>query len=109
MKLQISLSFKTACMALAAFSLLSCECTRTADGVVLDEKSLLPIDSVLVKGVVNVYNQEYTDSTGRYFMTTGMTGAVGGCPDIKISFSKEGYQSLTLTNPDDDNVYMKKK
>ena len=86
----------------------SCECSRTADGNVLDESTQFPIDSVLVKGIEKVYNNMYTDSTGRYFMTTGMTGAVGGCPDVKISFSKEGYHEQTLVNPE-GNVYLKKK
>lgn len=106
MKLLTLLSFKAGCLAFTSFLLLSCECTRTGEGVVLDETTHLPIDSVLVKGIDKVYNEIYTDSTGSYFMTTGMTGAVGGCPDIKISFSKVGYHSQILVNPN-GNVYLK--
>lgn len=86
----------------------SCECRRTADGTVLDESTQLPIDSVKVKGIEKVYHEMYTDSSGKYFMTTGMMGAVGGCPDIKISFSKEGYHEQTLVNPE-GKVFLKAK
>ncbi|WP_417264660.1 hypothetical protein [Brumimicrobium sp.] len=86
----------------------SCECDRKVSGTVLDMATQLPIDSVLVKGVESVYYEYYTDSSGKYFMTTGMTDAVGGCPDIKISFSKEGYHEETLVNPE-GKVFLKAK
>lgn len=109
MKLETLLSFKVGCLIFATLSFLSCECSRIGDGIVLDETTHLPIDSVLVKGIENIYSQTYTDSSGSYFITTGMIGAVNGCPDIKISFSKDGYYDLTVVNPGEDNIYMKKK
>ncbi|PKR80200.1 hypothetical protein CW751_11090 [Brumimicrobium salinarum] len=95
-------------IALCALLLISCECRRTASGNVLDISTKLPIDSVFVKGIERVYNEYYTNSEGEYYMTTGMIGAVGGCPSITISFSKEGYYEKTLINPNGD-VYLMKK
>ncbi len=109
MKLRTSLSFKTACMALAAFSLLSCECRRSANGQILDESTLLPLDSVNVKGLSVLFNEDVSDSAGNYILGSTMTGTVGGCPDLKVTYSKEGYETLTMTNPDDEIIYMKKK
>lgn len=108
MNLTNVLTVKAGCLVFLTFSFVACECTRTADGVVLDETTQLPLDSVLVQGIEKVYNQDYTDSTGSYFMTTGMTGAIGGCPDIKMSFSKEGYKTQVLVNPN-GNVFLKSK
>ena len=109
MKFQSILLHKAAFLTLLFIPLFSCECNRTAHGLVLDKTTQLPIDSVLVKGLESVYYDSYSDETGNYFMTTGMIGAVGGCPDMKISFSKEGYYDITVVNPGEDIIYMIKK
>lgn len=86
----------------------SCECSRQAKGLVLDETTQEPLDSVLVEALTITKYGVYSDSLGSYFISSGMTGAVGGCPDYEVSFSKEGYHSQTLVNPD-GNVYLKAK
>jgi hypothetical protein len=72
---------------------ISCDCLVHIQGVVVDSKTRLPIDSVLVKGDVYCYTCDlediYTDSLG-HFEYNSMVG--GFCPKSTLSFEKEGYE-----------------
>lgn len=81
----------------------SCEGYRTADGIVKDAVSNMPLDSVLVK--VETGTQEMlTDSTGTFDVHNRLGGCMFGCKDITVSFSKEGFVKKTVTNPEVDAV-----
>ena len=75
---------------------ISCDCFVHIQGVVIDSKTRLPIDSVLVKENVScdICDREdiYTDSLG-IFEYVSMVG--GFCPRSSLSFEKEGYKTKT--------------
>lgn len=92
---------------LIAFTLFtSCECNRTAKGQIIDEITQLPIDSVVVEGLTISFYKTLSDSTGNYFIATKTTGAVKGCPEYKVSYSKEGYQTKVVINPGERIIYL---
>lgn len=86
----------------------SCECRRSANGIIIDEATQRPLDSVRVEGLTITLYSVFSDSLGNYSVVTSMTGTVGGCPDYNVSFSKEGYQTQVLVNPE-GSVYLKKE
>lgn len=69
----------------------SCDCLRYARGVVIDEETRLPIEKAMV---INETDYIYTDSLGR-FEVMSMTVSLCGCPKMKLSFEKEGYEKVT--------------
>ena len=75
---------------------ISCDCLVHIQGVVIDSKTRLPIDSVLVKENMSCDCSEreviYTDSLG-FFEYNSMVG--GFCPKFSLSFDKEGYKKKT--------------
>lgn len=86
---------------------ISCECRRDAKGVIIDETTQLPLDSVRVEGLTITLYSVYSDSLGSYSISTSMTGAVGGCPDYKVSFSKAGYQTQVVENPGEGTIFLR--
>ncbi len=90
--------------------LLGCEGYRCAKGIVKDKSTNLKLDSVLCY-VTTSREVFYTDTSGAFNVCNRMGGCVGskGCPDIIVEFSKPGYKSLLLKNPEDDMVvYLEK-
>ena len=108
MNLRNNIFLKIMYVLFSGLFLTSCECSRDASGVIMDETTQQPLDSVKVEGLTITLYSVFSDSLGNYSIGTSMTGAVGGCPDYKVSFSKEGYYSQVLVNPD-GNVYMRKE
>lgn len=80
------------------FTLQSCEGQRCSSGKILDKSTNLPLDSVQVK-MLSSKVMFATDSTG-LFDVCGMFGGCMPCKDILVEFSKEGYQTQTMTNSD---------
>jgi len=73
---------------------ISCDCLQHVQGVVIDSDTQLPIDSVkIIRDTGRIFHI-YTDSIGNFEITT-MTGGLFGCPKIKLSFEKEGYNKTT--------------
>src|SRR3989338_6103228 len=96
---------------LAVVLLTACEARIEIKVLVLDQLSLLPIDSVFVDVVAGKNGdftksgtKGYTDSSGR-MESSMMIGCSGGCYDYKITYSKEGYRSITEENTLRDTVY----
>lgn len=81
----------------------SCEGNREANGYVKDKITDKPIDSVFVN-VLSGTDKTYTDTDGYYFVSNQFGGCVPECKDIDIEFSKEGYQTLKRTNPDQNEI-----
>jgi len=106
MSLQTCIPIKFLLASLTLLLITSCECRRNAKGIIMDEATQLPIDSVRVEALTITLYDVYSDSSGNYSIGTSMTGSVGGCPDYNVSFSKEGYQTQVLVNPN-GNVYLK--
>lgn len=83
---------------------LSCERREEIAITVIDKTSQSPLDSVFVDikaGKNEKYNKNssegYTDSTGNY-STSMSIGCTGGCYDIFITYSKEGYKEISELN-----------
>lgn len=85
----------------------SCEGFRMAYGQVLNPANHLPIDSVKCE-VLTGAQIAFTDSNGRFRVQNPFGGCVPKCKDITIKLSKEGYKSLTLTNPADTVFFLEK-
>jgi len=90
---------------LAATLLISCEGYRCAIGTIKDKTSSRPLDSVYVK-VVTGSKKIYTDSTGAFDVCNGMGGCSFGCKDIMVEFSKPGYKTQTVQNPNKDIIIL---
>lgn len=88
--------------------LYSCEGFRSAEGVVKDKLTNAPLDSVLCT-VVTGDETIYTDSTGRFKLQNRMGGCMFGCKIITVQFSKAGYKTTDITNPEGNTtVYMER-
>ena len=94
----------------------ACEGYREANGIVLDADTLEPLDSVLVGSWVskikknNFESEMLTDSTGVWWASTGLVGCdPRGCADLWVRFSRSGYDTLQVENPQDSVVLLKKK
>jgi len=89
------------------FLLTSCEGYRCADGTIYDSVTKEPIDSVqctLTNGFV-----QYSDSLGKYSICNPFGGCVPDCPDIIVEFSKIGYQTKIVTNPNKSDIFLDKE
>ena len=73
--------------------LTACEGSSSAKGVVKDKETNLPLDSVTCT-VTSGEMQVVTDSTGKYDVHNNMGGCVGGCKDIVVEFSRNGYKTV---------------
>ena len=78
---------------------ISCEGQSCARGDVKDQTSNLAIDSVYVH-VINGTQTMYTDSSGKFGVCGEFGSCMSGCKDIVIEFSKSGYKTQTLQNPE---------
>ncbi len=92
----------------SALLLTSCEGYRTAEGVIRDNDTKMPIDSAHVR-VVSADMEMWTDSTGTFTVQNNMGGCIGKCKDITVELSKLGYQSLILNNPDSGDFFLIKE
>jgi hypothetical protein len=98
---------------ISVFSLLAlmgCDCWTNGEGIVIDFNTNLALDSVTVKSFVEDLDNEprremITDSSGQYFATTGNTGF---CRDLVVEFSKNGYKTLMIRNPNNDTIKLSK-
>lgn len=88
---------------LAVLFLYSCEGMRVVSGVVLAEDTALPLDSVkcAVLTGIQVY---YTDTTGKFDVSNKMGPCFPECRDITVEFSKEGYSTYRVDNPDKKEI-----
>ena len=80
-----------------------CEGYRTATGTLRDAATGTPLDSVRVTVLTRSDDARvsYTDSTGFFDVQNRMSGCVPKCKEIRVEFSKAGYQSTVIENPDD--------
>jgi hypothetical protein len=95
---------RTALLILSVFTLIACEGSRIGKGIVYDELTNEPLDSVAYKrvGEDQVF---YTDSTGKYIISGPFGGCMSECPDFSANFTKPGYITKHIDNPDGD-IYL---
>lgn len=82
----------------------SCEGFRCTENVVQDKATNLPIDSVLVEVISADSKIVYTDIAGKFDVCNRMGGCIDKCKDIVLRFSKAGYKTITITNPQKDEL-----
>ena len=87
--------------------LIGCEGERCGQGIVYDSKTKVPLDSVLCTS--NGSDKIYTDSIDKYYLCGPFGGCIGGCPDVEIEFSKSGYKSQKVTNPNKSDIFLEKE
>ncbi|WP_229743183.1 hypothetical protein [Hymenobacter qilianensis] len=107
-----TLFFLTCC---ATLCLVGCEGYRHVRGVVLDQQTKVPLDSVrcetfnphiMALGSFDSNDPQYSDPHGAFDVTGEFGGCVPECPDILVRFSKKGYKTLQLVNPTDTIFYL---
>ena len=82
---------------------LSCEGNRISDGFIVDQQTFQPVDSVFVE-VLTGTDTVYSDSTGHYFVSNPFGKCIPECTDIRIKYSKPGYQTFVKENPEEGHV-----
>ena len=88
----------------AVFSIcLACEGNRVGEGFVVNQKTFQPIDSVCIE-VLSGDDKIYSDSTGYYYVSNPFGKCIPNCTDIRIKYSKSGYQTFVRNNPVDGEV-----
>lgn len=93
------------CLGLLSIAVLlnSCEGYRCANGTVTDAATNLPLEGV--KCAVTTGKQVYyTDTSGKFDVCNQMSGCLPDCKDITVEFSKKGYESYVVDNPDEELV-----
>ena len=95
-----------------AIVLISCEAQKQISVIVLNKQTSQPIDSVFVKVMAGKNgdftksgDKGYTNKTGKYG-TYIMVGCAGGCYDIKINYTKDGFNTTETMNQIKDTVYL---
>jgi len=91
--------FKKKTLFLIAISLpmTGCECVQSAEGLILDRDTRLPVENVLYYRDEITYGVEYSDSTGKFNYNGGLAGGAFGCPNITLYFYKKGYKPVKVT------------
>lgn len=84
--------------------LVSCEGENGGDGIVFDKETGVVLDSVMYK-CIETEKIKYTDSLGNWEMYGPFGGCMPDCLDFHVEFSKAGYKTITIKNPDDD-IYL---
>ena len=89
------------------FALLSCEGERGGDGIVFESDTAIVLDSVMYK-CIETGEIKYTDLLGAWEMYGPFGSCARECPDFRVEFSKTGYVTKKITNPD-GNIYLDKE
>ena len=75
-------------------------------GTVIEYSSNKPLDSVLCR-VTETGETVYTDSTGKYYLEGPFGGCVRDCRNMTVEFTKQGYESISVSNPGHQIIYLK--
>lgn len=76
---------------LIVFLIQSCDCRQNVSGKIIDENNN-PIENVEIQNIKKKYSNDLTDTNGE-FNLTAISGGLA-CPPMKISISKQGYNTL---------------
>jgi hypothetical protein len=100
------------------FSMISsCDCVQSANGIVLDQRSLQPIPHVAIgkyekEDSNNSFSRRsFADENGVFEIDEISGGPSCGCPDMTLYFEKPGYKTRKLTfesMSEKDTIYLEK-
>lgn len=97
------------CMSVCFYS--SCECWADYPLYVKDKETNEPIKDARVKCSRDC--DGYTDNIGFYRAGYANEGGVGGCPDLSITISKEGYKTYfvdkAVIDKDTTTIYLERE
>lgn len=88
--------------------LIACEGNRVGTGIIIDKTTNKPVDSVKYFHIERDPYILYTDSTGKYYVEGPFGGCMRDCLDFEAEFSKKGYKTIKLINPDGD-IYLEQE
>lgn len=77
-----------------------CEGYRCAEGEIRDMDTHEFIEDVKCTVITRGNFVVYSDSLGRFDVCNVFSGCVPDCPDITVEFSKLGYKTKRVTNPE---------
>jgi hypothetical protein len=84
-----------------------CEGNTCANGIICDLVTKEPLDSVACS-VKNGSTIKYSDKYGEYEVCNKFGGCVPKCKEIVVEFTKKGFKTKKLTNPNSDTIYLEK-
>ena len=90
------------CFLLSTF-FTGCEGYRCGTGQVVDKTTNKALDSVFCENLTGP-QKIYTDRSGTFDLCNRISGCVPNCKDIRIRFSKNGYKTVTIENPEENVV-----
>jgi len=85
------------------FWIYGCEGELCAEGTICDSETNQPVDSVRCEVLAGKIVQ-FSDETGNYFICIQIGGFAPDKIDIEVSFSKTGYKTKTVTNPETGSI-----
>ncbi len=88
--------------------LISCDGNRTGSGIIRDKLTNEPIDKVKYFSLEDDQFISFTGITGEYFVSGPIGGCMPDCIDFEAEYSKSGYKTIKIRNPDGD-LYLEKE
>lgn len=88
---------------------LACDQVVGGVGFVYDANTRLPIANVKIEDSRSDTIEILSDSTGYFDTTTLQNCGCNECAASTLSFSKDGYHTLTATEPDFDTLFLQPK
>ena len=95
---------------IVALLFLGCgDCLQRGSGVVVDAETHLPIDSVMIRKVVegDFERPFYSDKNGG-FEARYISGGIFKCPDLEARIEKRGYKTQQLTLKSDMKIELER-
>jgi hypothetical protein len=85
---------------LLLLTLASCDCYRTAEGIIVDSQTKAPIAEVQLVNDAD-FEQQQTDNLATsdslgHFEYADVSGGMFGCPDLILVYSKPGYRTTRV-------------
>ena len=114
-KFNESIILTVSVLLISTFLMTGCDCLQSADGVIIDKQTKVPIDSATIATVDILQNTvtgqvEYSAKNGR-FRFSKVSGGMRQCPDLTLYFFKWGYKQTRMTlepHSTNDTIYLDK-
>lgn len=77
--------------------LCSCEGAKMMSAVVVAQNTRQPIPGAAIHVLNSLGDSTVTDGSGRFSLSTRLTGMMFGGPSFKFEVKKEGYETQVIT------------
>jgi hypothetical protein len=95
-------------LSIMTFLLISCDGNRSGSGIIRDKVTSQPIDKVKYFSLHDDQSVSFTDVKGEYYVYGPIGGCTPNCIDFDAEYSKAGYKTLIIRNPDGD-IFLEKE